>query len=112
MKLGWIIELESIPGLCPQRCSCCVEHGLGGQTIRITPDRQESGEQPRRSWIPWRLDSQLWDIFLASPITTSRFIILYNLHSHVRHVPRLWLGRQQRPRYAKQIWPWNVALGH
>lgn len=68
--------------------------------------------EARRSWIPWQLDSQLLDIIsLASPIITSR-IMLYNLHDHVRHVSRLWLGCQQRPRYAKQIWPWNVALGH
>jgi hypothetical protein len=49
MKLGWIILLEFKPESCPQRAPCCVghcEYGLGDQQIRITPDLQESGEQP------------------------------------------------------------------
>jgi hypothetical protein len=70
---------------------------------------KESGEQPRRSWMPWRWIVKSWT-FLAFPIITSR-LLLRNLHSHVPHVSKLWLHCQRRPRYAKQIWPGDVGLG-
>jgi hypothetical protein len=70
---------------------------------------KESGEQPRRSWMPWRWIVKSWTFF-AFPIITSRLLVC-NLHSHVRHVSRLWLDCQRLPRYAKQIWPGDVGLG-
>jgi hypothetical protein len=87
------------------------EYGLGDQKTRITPDLQESGEQPGGQA---KLDAlamivHSWTILL--PHHNFR-IILCNLHSHVRHVSKLWLCCQQLPRCAKQIWPLDVGLGH
>ena len=94
-----------------QRDSRSIEHGLGNQKTRITPNLQEIWSTPRRSWIPWRLIVKSWTFFCLPHLCHHRFI-LCNLHSHVRHVSKLWLDCQRLPRYAKQIWPGNVGFGH
>lgn len=46
-----------------QRDSRSIEHGLGNQKTRITPNLQEIWSTPRRSWIPWRLIVKSWTFF-------------------------------------------------
>ena len=61
-----------------------MEHGLGDQKTRITPDLQEIWSTTQTKLDPLAIDSQVLDFsFAPSPSQTDLFT-LCNLHSHVR----------------------------